>query len=746
MRNEELIELISTSRLKEAVERLRSEKTRLTNVSVAHPVFDVLKSYMALKQTGYSYYSSRYGHNDLTPEQKDIRERQLLIVLGAMFDAGTDPHMELAKLSSWTNDQEERSRIGIASTGGQHASHEPEKNTLYSRFAGLGWTGAMDLLLKRGIQQNDKQLSNAVLNTCRMQKQESLYFLLDRHPTLPSPHSYECAKIMSSVMAWKGVDPVCVDRLYHTYTTEDGFDWAKSHNSKTDARTSIEWLSLAPGKWGALHQDIKNEYRAQQKSSTPPALFPALLKEYVQTGDFKDLLKEALSDVSFEESKAKAPFLAGVPLASWLSQGGAFDFSRGIPNSWGLEPKEDPNPIMGKFAQIRRAVSAYRAMGNLAAPSRTPDFASFIEEKTDGMDWASKGWVPTRAFIHRHPEFIASCLNGSSPVHVAKNVETALGWEALGAHASINNEGVDPWVAGMQTAEAPAPWAREIAQRLKDGRLSLDAMGQNGEPLSSIVTRSPPLARAWIKKSRRPLSPAMLAGAIKNNQWPLVCEWLKAGMVDHDSACRVQICYALAKPPAPHGSTATVLQGWMDMASAMSERKDLPWKEQVETWRQLVGAGWPNHRGKVDERPLLGMKVLSQWGDDARAHWEEKDFSRLHALIHNAPSDWLDVLPIQLSMEETVDVSWGILLDKTTSRASRYSMVASLVNSSADGVPLRNAGPGAFERLREINEEAPYSAAFNDPRGFESFLEAEELASATRAVSPPSRPGLGRRL
>lgn len=742
MRNEELIELISSNRFTEAVARLHSEKSRLTNVSVAHPVFDLLKSYTALKAIGYSYYSNRYGHNDLTPEQKEVRERQMLVMLDSMLDAGTDPYMELSKLSSWTNDQEERSQIGIASSGGKNPSYDTQNHTLYSRLAGLGWTAAMDLLLKRGVHQSDKQLSNAIWNVCRLQKQESLHFLLDRHPVLPVPHSYDCAKIMSSVMAWHGVDPVCVDTLYACYKDEDDFDWARSNNEKTDDRTSVEWLNLKPGKWAELHHAMLMRVGAVSKKSPP---FAALFRQYVRTGDFKGLLEEALADASFEENKTSSPYLAGIPLASWVLQGQTFEFPRKNYSDWEKPKEEDMSPTRGRSAQIRRAVILHRALQKIAAPTRTPEFPSFIAGATDAMDWAAKGWVPTRAFIHRHPEFLAANLDADTAVHAAKSVDVALAWEKLGASSKANIKNVDPWVLGMQTSDAPAPWAREIAQRLKDGRLSLDASGKNDEPLASIVTRSPPLARAWIKRSRKPLSPAMLAGAIKNDQWPLVCEWLKSGMIDSDPACRIQICHALTTPPASHTSTATNLQGWLSLTDALLERPNLPWEEQVTTWRKVISSGWPRNPGAIDERQLKGMRVLSRWGPRAREHWDEQDFVALSTLVHNIPSKCMDVCPIQITQEEAVDLAWGVLLNKAASRASRYSAVASFINNVPDGVPLSNAGPKAFEQLREVNEEAPYGALFDEPKDFESFLEAEELSAVTRKAAPSRSSGMGSR-
>ena len=747
MRNEELIELISTSRLTEAVQRLRTEKTRLTNVSASHPIFDVLNSYVALKATGYSYYAYRFGHDSLTPEQKEAREGELLLVIDAMLDANMDPHMELSKSDSWSNDQEARSKIGLASNREKYPTYEFSKNSLYSRFAGLGWTAAMDLLLKRGVVQNDKRLTNAVLNTCRSQRQESLHFLLERHPSLPAPHSYECAKIMSSVMNWSGVDPVCVDKLYSNYGSEGSFDWVKSREERADDRTSIEWLTLAPGKWGQLHRALKQEdaERSSQKAWMP-ALFPALFKQYVRTGDFKDLLQEALADTSFELNKARSPFIDGVPLASWVLQGGTFHFPGSNRSSWETSEPEKVPASVDRKAQLRRCVRLYRALTAQQAPTRTSQYPSLMEANSEAMDWSSKGWTPTRAFIHRHPQFLAVNMEGSSPVHSANTVETALAWETLGASSQPNKEGVDPWVLGMQTSDAPAPWAREIAQRLKTGRLDLYALGKDAEPLSSIVTRSPPLARAWIKKSRKPLSPAMLAGAIKNDQWPLVCEWLKAGMIDSDPSCRILVCNALTKPPG-YRATDTMKKGWSEMADALLQRPNLPWEEQMSTWRACVGAGWPNNRGTVEDMPLKGMKALSQWGPNPRENWGKEDFRFISALINNTSSHWMEVSPIQLTPEEAVDLTWEVLLDVSQSQASRYGTARTLLKSMDSGLPLRNAGPQAFERLRQVNEEAPYGSTFGESKDFEKFLEAEELSAFTPTVSPSrSNLGPGRRL
>lgn len=753
MRTEELSNLIKDAQFGQAREKLKAEGARLSSASAASPVFDLLYSYIALKSRAkYNYDRTKYGHDDLSDDQKILREEEMLGLLGDMLDAKMDPHMELSYLSSWSNELEDRSVVGISRAKKDHSAADYRHVTLYARLAGVGWTSAMQMLLEKGVSFNQKQISAAILNTCRLKNQAGLSFLLSRHPKQEGEHWTQANEIMESVMNWGGVDPICVSQLFDRYAENCDFDWTqKDKIILSNEKTLIEWLSLSSGEWTRVHELILKSAPKVSDESTHwrPNLMVPLFNQYVQTGEFKDLLQDALQDPLFNYHVDRQRMTGDGPLTSHLVMGAAFDFpSPADTHRFYYDEGQregGPLPKERKFAQIRRAVGLYRQLRYLGAPLSVEAFPKWNGQETEGMRWSKNGWLPSKATLHRHPEFLDFAQNGSSPLHSAKDVETALSWEGLGVLSCSNNESVDPWVLGMQRSNAPAPWAKEIAQRLKDKRLTVDAKGEGGETLASISTKSPPLARAYLKRSKAPPKLDMLTGAIKNQQWGLVNEWIAAAHFDDVPECREKLLKAVLTPPG-HTATQTQKNGWNEFLELISRRPNSPWEEQKTAWRNIASKGGISaYAGHMNGQQEKMWSVFAQWGENARSHWQDSDMKLLSHVIFKNSNNWQSVSPIDLTPDEAVDIAWMILLEKNYSRQERYEAVYALSQSFEGCLVLGRAGTGKFRELEAVNEACengwrePSDAAMN-------FIQAEELASATITPNATSRSGPGRRL
>lgn len=729
MRNEELIALILSGDYKTAADRLKTEKSRLSTPSASHPVFDLLRAYTKLRSVS-GYYSFIY--KDFPEEEKDQKEEEMVDLLGAMLDAKMDPQMEINKLSSWSNDQEERGRIGIAPNGNSYSQQDYSDHTLYSRLASLGWTSAMTLLLKRGVIQNDKQITSAFWNASKSRSEKGLRFLLDHHVPVPANPQRKEDDIMEALMQWDGVDHRSVSEMYDRYDNGRVLYWASLPESANVVdRTSVEWLSFLPGKWEDVHQQIVKRFDGKVHRNA--SLFPALLNEYVRTGDFGGLVDEALSGPSFKGAQERYAGGSRSPLSSLITQGHSLDLAEKRNNDWDKQ-KDERNASFGRFAQIRRAVKVYRKLRDKGAPFMTAEHPTFSTDKTVATEWAKVGWVPTAATIKRHPYLLLPAMDGTTPIHSASTVETALGWEKLGVASTPTHEGADPWVLGMQSAALPVPWAREIAARLKDGRVDIAAKGKAGKSLAYLSAKSPPLARFVLKKSKAPLSPDMLSGAIEEEQWSLISEWVKSGELDHRPEMRALVCEIFKKLPT-YSATDAARQKWRELISLIPERPNAPWPEQKEAWRNRAGPNsWVTSSSSADHHNFA-TKVLSKWGQEARRHWEERDWEVLLGKIKSG-NHWPEYCPIEPSVGEATDLAWTLLLEPEVGTSSRYQSLSHLIDGIGEPLSLRNAGPAAFEALDRVNEAAPYEFGAGQAKAsVQAILDAERLAATTSVAA-----------
>lgn len=753
MRNEELSDLIKNADFELARKKLKEEGARLSTPSAANPIFDLLASFVALQSRAkYSYQRSQYKHEGLSDDQKVARENEMLWLFRGMLEAKMDPHMELSYLDSWSREMVSRSVIGVGPIGKEGASTDYRSLTLYARLAGIGWISAMQVLLEKGVAFNAKQIDVAILNVCRLKNQEALSFLLSHHPKQEGRHWLQANDIMESVMKWRGVKPECVADLFNRYGEDFDFDWSRKERiAVSDEKTLIEWLSLSSGEWTRVHRLMLENAHKNSESSTHwmPNLLVPLFNQYVQTGHFENLLQEATQDPLFNYHVDRQRMVGDGPLTSHLVMGAAFNFpSPPDPHRFYYDEEErekDPLPHERKFAQIRRAVRLYRKLRSLGAPLSVPDFPKWNREESEAMRWSKNGWVPSKATVHRHPELLGLTQNGNSPLHAAKDVETAIAWEGLGVESRSNIEGVDPWVLGMQRASAPVPWAKEIAQRLKDKRLTPHEKGENGESVAAVATKSPPLARAWIKRSKAPPALDMLSGAIKHQQWGLVNEWILEGHFDERPECREVLLKAVLSPP---GRTATQTQknGWDRFLELISCRPNSPWEEQKIAWRNIASKGGISaYAGHMNSQQEKMWSVFAQWGDSARTHWQDSDMRLLAHVVFKNTNNWQSVSPIDLTTDEAVDIAWMILLEKEYPWQDRYDKVYALSQIFEGYLPLSRAGADKFRELQAVNDACengwrePSDAALK-------FIQAEELASSTLSPVSSSRSGPGRRL
>ena len=733
----ELSSLITSEQFEEAARRVRDEKVRLKSESLSHPVIDLLRGFDRAHLVRNSSYMTRSQE-----EAQTVRDR-MPALLEAMLDAGLPMGFLPARRSSkLTSDDEVRMHTGLGHNGRSSSSYDVESGTLYVRMAGVGWVEGMQILLRRGYQPKADEVDDALVNAIRCQELSSLEHILATHPIQGHGYWEYRNGLLGRLFRWEGVPASAVSVIWKAYSQERTHEWIKdSHNEAgTNSDTVLEWLSNEPGAWKRLHEQLLKEARDNDKIALSPGLWTTLFREYVRHGKYEALLGEALEDGLFDAWKDRPAYKEGVNLASWIVQGGPVrppaPSTKDYKGDWTPEPPASHRA----FAQLRRA---RRLLDRLAGHGMALRHGAAAKESSEAMDWAAAGRVPSRAFVHRHHEFLLPSASLSSPLHCAKTPEVALAWEALGASSSPNREGADPWVASMQASEAPAPWGREIASRLKDGRLALAAQGSDGKTLAEVSTRNPPLARFWLKKSKKAVPEKMFAAALKEEQWVLVREWVQEGALDNAPDLRVLFFNSVRSVSSKMSDASR--KNWTEMVACALARPGRPWEEQAEAWRAVV----PERSIYKSSASEETMRLLADWGPDeaARTLWKSSDWQlACERLRNDTPQDWLQCLPVEPTVEEGKKIFWHIMLNKDVQTNERRHLCEKVWRVFDCDLPVGRDGADLFKRMKKL-DEAQYDGGFASVSAeFMSFLEAEEMASNTVQVAGPRATPSSRRL
>lgn len=738
MLTQDLVNLLKSRRFTEAATGILEDPPRLKQVSISHPVFYLLAEY---KATHFNSFSG--GYYGIDDDEREAIRKQQEVVLSAMIDKGMDMEMLPSLPRNMSNEEEARSQLGLAHTGDNYKSFDNDHATLYVRMAGLGWLRGMEILREKGYRPSPREVDEAIINAVRNEEEPALAQLLDVHDLNSSDKQwYFSSKLLARLFMWSDVRPELVSRLMEVYSGPDTNEWVSNtvKSPKSSDLTSVEWLSLDRGKWKAFHSMLLEKEQDDSKARSFPGLWLPLFRQFVQTGKFASLLSEALSDGCFDSWKNRPQCPGGTNLASWLTQGHAFDFPAPREADYkGDWPPKTP-ASQTAFAQIRRAVALVRKLQGLGCEVRN---GSQYQE-TEAMTWSSRGFVPNKALVHRHKWLLAPSCNGESAVHSANSVEVALAWEGLGATSSPNMRGEDPWVIGMQASDNPAPWAREIATRLKKKRIAIDASGRDGVALDAISTASPPLARLVLKKSGGAPSLNMLEAALSHNQYGLIREWVDAGHLDAKPELRPCLLAMTTNPPI--GLSTAASAAWRAVLKSLRARPDRPWPEQIEAWRSLSESSWNRRYNSNASLFSEGVEVLCDWGPNARQFLGEREWDSLLGMVRSC-SFWSEALPVELTPEEGVSLFWSVMLEDgdDATKYSRWSTAQKVWAHFNGSLPIASAGPSCFQKMRELDEAQVSGGFYSVMDGFPQFLEAEELGSMTAGLRGQSR-GPGRRL
>lgn len=734
----ELSSLIKSEQFEEAARRVREEKVRLKGESLSHPVIDLLRAYDQAERVRGSSYEKR------TPEQAQAVRDRMPQLLEAMLEAGLSMSFLPARRSSkLTNDDEERMRMGLGHNGRSSSSYDLDSGTLYVRMAGVGWVEGMKTLLRRGYRVQPDEVDDALVNTIRRRELPSLDHILATHPIQGQGYWEYRNDLLGSLFRWDEVSPSAVSTIFNAYSQKRTHEWIKdSHNEGgPHPDTVLSWLAAEPGSWKRLHDQLWAETNENDKIALSPGLWTTLFREYIQHGKYEALLDEALSDGTFDLWKGKAPYKEGTSLASWIVQGGPVRPPQPSRQDYKGDWTPEPAASDRAFAQLRRA---RRLVDRLHGQGAALRLGAAAKENSEAMDWAAAGRVPTRAFLHRHPEFLLPSASLSSPIHTAKTPEVALAWEALGASSAPNRAGADPWVSSMQAAEAPAPWGREIAVRLKDGRIPLNAMGRDGKTLAEISTRNPPLARFWLKKSKNTVHAEMFAEALVQEQWVLAREWIEEGALDASHDLRVLFFGSVRNASSKMSDAAK--KNWSQMITAAMARPGRPWEEQAAAWRAMLPERSIYKYNRSDEV----LHLLADWGPDevARTLWLPSDWQlACERLKTDSPQEWRQCLPVEPTAEEAVKIFWGIMLNEGVQTNDRRAFCEKLWTALDGDLPVGAlSSPEFFKRMHTLDDEQ-YGGGFQSVSAeFLSFLEAEEMACHTPQVSTARASSPSRRL
>lgn len=736
MLTQDLINLFTSRRFVEAARAIKEDPPRLKSVSLSHPVFHLLKEYQSSHSSSYVM-----AYNQLDESQRQLLWKQMESVLSAMIDAGMNMQMLASLPRSMSNAEEDRSKLGLGRKSGRDGGFETDRATLYVRLAGLGWGRAMEILREKGYVPTAGEVDDAIKNAIRCECGSTLAQLVDVHEIQPSSQKwYFSADLIERLVKWDGVPAPIVSRLMDAYAIPGTYDWVRAaHKSELSDKTAVEWLSLAPGKWKTFHQTLIEQEDAARGGKFP-GLWTPLFREFIRTGQFSPLVSEALSDGSIEAWKDQLNCHGKTTLASWLVQGHALQAppERVADYKGDLPPPTPPQHELR--AQLRRTLWLIRQFEKLGSTPRLGDH----HQTTEAMAWSSRGFVPGAGLVRRHPQLLELSSIGESAVHTANTVEVALAWESLGASSMVNKEGADPWVAGMQKADTPAPWAREIAARIKKKKIHADAKGRDEVSLAAISTASPPLARLVLKKTGQPPSVEMLKAAIENNQFVLIREWVDAGHLDDNAPLRPPLLAMATRPPSGLSDAAT--DAWKAVLASIRQRPGKPWPEQVAAWKEISNPNW-NYRS-ISGMLLFeeGLAMLSDWGPNARDFWGQDEKDLLPTLVKQLDC-WPQALPIELTQEESVQLFWSAMLQETSgsTQFERTIFAQKVWHHFNNTLPISTAGPSSFQKMHELNESQSSGGFFTLAPGFKEFLEAEELAASSLHFNTRNRTP-GRRL
>ena len=719
MLNAELIELIKQHSFAQAALRLRSERSQLKTVSVAHPIFDLLYCH-AQSNAGYYFYKK------ISKEQKTKEALHMLDLFSAMLDAGTDHHMELSsqQVSAATPANSDRVNVGFSSHRGHYAS---SCDHLYVRLAGLDWPQAMDVLLSKGYYPPGKTEFSAIVNAISKHAIHATDYLLKRY-TPKNLNDYHFEKITTPLFTWPSAPPDLVGRVMQWIDHPNNkslLSWVyKAASGVYNDLTCVQWMDGQSGKWDHVHLSV---WKTWPDNTPRPALWCSLFREYVQTGGMSTLVSEALESQSFQLWKNE-PLKNGAGLVSWLAQGSAMQAPQQENDYAGLS---QGLPTQSMAIQLRRTVKLIKRMTSAGCHLRTPGDKGM---RTEAMDWASRGWCPSPACVRRHPEIVLpSRVAGETPQSTAATVDVALKWESAGSVSVVDNAGFDPWVASMNRSPVPASWAKEIFNRLRDGRIDVDAMGTTNRPLSVISVRSPPLARFWLKRSKRHPDEHMVKAAVENASWGLLREWIAAGFLDHDrQSVRHYILRQMTSPPPHYSTTDNSRKQWQAMIMALTDRPGKPWPDQMTLWRET----WGHNHGPPptgNDMAPIGLKALANWNNGQLVAWDGADMDRYSNVLSYSP-DWINYMPVAVSEENAIDLFWHVMHNEKKPRLDRYNAAQRLVDHMSGYLPIENAGRMAFEKLCAVNNKNPGNSWDRRPSGMQEFLDRAQLMAGTEQM------------
>ena len=774
MKVSELVSHIQHRNFVKATQQLKQEGARLSNFSVSSPIFDLLKAWHE------NDWVLRNGGNEDKSSQKRAA-KEMTALFEAMLDAGLPLEASLTKeqLDDRGSEHRERARLGLKIIS--YNVEVAEDVSLWVRFAGINWPDALDILRGRQekwtTQQIDPEhnerwaaeIAEAVIQACEFSSYDALINVLDHHAELFF-HKDQYPRLWKAVFKMDEPPQGLVNRILDKVKiTDESFaalsvviatlDHANYRDS-VDPDLFLSWIEDRPENWSLFHnrflQSLNKREEEEKKRNINSSLgklhddiIKSLFKRHVRSGQFSSLLDVAFSHSSLEiyadTTRQKTS------LISDLIQGDMLNLE--VLNS-------EVSSVLPQYTiknQMRRTVKLIHRLvdhGFSIEDTQEPKFRSYNESwsahPSESMKWAQKGFVPSLAFFHRHPDWAIENKIQQSPIALSADVETALAWERLGASCKEDQNGVNPWVYALSNARdsKKAPWANEIGGRLKKKTISLHALAQGGKEkrdLKQVMASCAPLVRTWIALSKKEPDAELVAGLVGAGQWVVLRQWFEQGQIQ-SSESRFAFLKELA---SVKNLTDASEKNHCKLLNTVKSLPDFPWPENAMRWkdywttkRHSTGFGYVTVVGKEAKFRHEAEELYAFWAKSDQENWHA-DPENLKNLFHICcnKENPVRLIPVQLDEETGFKFVNDFVLDEEASIYNRYKNLLFYLRAVEFDLPLHKLGEAFFEQLRKLDKSQQGNyGPYNMPEELKSFLEKEELKiEPVVAINPATR-------
>jgi hypothetical protein len=745
--NSQLSKYFEEGQFLAAAAALPSSAARLSQGYFNHPIFALLRKIepsARLLKSAVQYAAD--GALTLWPPAQDILAAKQVLAdaaaaLGAMFALPPGESLRqgfvLTAKQIVSLDKEQVSSLTFGSYRGRYSPAA----TLLENIVSLAWFDGLEVFILNAPSISSYDLGKAILaaadnhQQAMLEKLFEVYHKLHGNDPIGEPLGYEMA---SSILRMDNITGECLS-MFMASLSVDSVGCALRYGTNSDvlAKNVLSWFTAKPGDWVPLHNSFKalHEKELSVRSSIQPLVYSAwmhLLRGLgsVPDGHLHPVLRAALS----------------APDASWWMNTAVYDTGKArlTPASALVQGQtktllsEYPPPHGIRFAKTRRKLRLLQALSGAGAKLRVGQWllaegmTSLELSTTELIDWSKQGLSPTRAFLHRHPQWaMPNQENGRSALFTASTPKVFTALQTAGLDPSLPDK-LGHYATALQLHRAvlsgkASPikaWGAICAESIKSGLTPLDATtGQAKLPL--LACSSPGLIRTWLKCSGAPPSPEQVSEVMEHSSYAVILGWLKAGVFDHDEKLQEALLEA-ARAKLEKSSTETHARRakFSDLCAALSSRPTQPWPVARQSWKRLWTLTISEHqrledfhRAKIMDNNsgnLAGLekltRIFSNWmhpDGKLQAH----DILVLKHVASNSPMLLENAIPPSTNPHCRTELFWGIVLSP-----ARYSFV------SAERL-LRSAA---------LSSDLGLSALL--PFEIEQKLAALKLAAAPHAV------------